>query len=156
MTIRRKTAPSQEYEVGYGKPPLRTRFRAGQSGNPGGRPRGMTLGRTYALTLKEIFRPLKLREGDKVRRMPTYQALWRRLIAAAAEGKGPALRLFFERAHAVEEAIAVQMAAKQNAGGDTPEILVLEAARRVAFLLNRAQHELQRQKAEASSSAARP
>jgi hypothetical protein len=28
-----------DYEVGYGKPPLHTRFRKGQSGNPAGRPR---------------------------------------------------------------------------------------------------------------------
>src|SRR6266566_3065012 len=29
-----------DYEVGYGKPPLHTRFKKGQSGNPRGRPRG--------------------------------------------------------------------------------------------------------------------
>lgn len=28
------------YEVGYGKPPLNTRFKPGQSGNPKGKPRG--------------------------------------------------------------------------------------------------------------------
>ena len=30
---------SGDYRVGYGKPPLETRFKKGQSGNPGGRPR---------------------------------------------------------------------------------------------------------------------
>jgi len=29
-----------DYEVGYGRPPRRTRFTKGQSGNPRGRPRG--------------------------------------------------------------------------------------------------------------------
>jgi hypothetical protein len=30
----------RDYAVGYGKPPAETRFQKGQSGNPGGRPRG--------------------------------------------------------------------------------------------------------------------
>ena len=29
-----------DYKVGYKRPPLHTRFRKGQSGNPRGRPRG--------------------------------------------------------------------------------------------------------------------
>ena len=31
------------YAVGYGKPPVHTRFAKGRSGNPGGRPRGKNL-----------------------------------------------------------------------------------------------------------------
>ena len=30
----------RDYPVGYGKPPAESRFQKGQSGNPGGRPRG--------------------------------------------------------------------------------------------------------------------
>jgi hypothetical protein len=37
-----KDPPAPGYEVGYGKPPMDTRFRKGASGNPGGRPRGIT------------------------------------------------------------------------------------------------------------------
>lgn len=31
--------PAASYEVGYGKPPVHTRFKEGQSGNPNGRPK---------------------------------------------------------------------------------------------------------------------
>jgi hypothetical protein len=31
---------ARNYAVGYGKPPVESRFQNGQSGNPGGRPRG--------------------------------------------------------------------------------------------------------------------
>jgi hypothetical protein len=30
----------EEEKVGYGRPPLATRFKLGQSGNPNGRPKG--------------------------------------------------------------------------------------------------------------------
>src|SRR5689334_17936258 len=35
-------APAPDYAVGYGKPPLHTRFRKGRSGNPRGRPKRPT------------------------------------------------------------------------------------------------------------------
>ena len=40
----RATKPTQQvsYKVGYGKPPISTQFRREQSGNPKGRPKGIT------------------------------------------------------------------------------------------------------------------
>src|SRR5689334_3235265 len=43
LARRRPSMPpkkTRDYEVGYGKPPLHTRFQKGKSGNPKGRPRG--------------------------------------------------------------------------------------------------------------------
>jgi hypothetical protein len=36
------TEKKGDYEVGYRKPPVGTRFKKGQSGNPSGRPKKMT------------------------------------------------------------------------------------------------------------------
>jgi hypothetical protein len=37
MSDRLKNSEGDDFEVGYGKPPVRTRFRKGQTGNPGWR-----------------------------------------------------------------------------------------------------------------------
>ena len=65
MTSREKELSSDEYKMGYGKPPVQTRFRKGTSGNAGGRPRGMTAGRANALALKEAYRLVTVREGAR-------------------------------------------------------------------------------------------
>jgi len=64
MTHQRRTPSPGDHEVGYGRPPSHTRFRKGASGNPGGRPRGMTARRAIELALKEAYRPITVR-GDK-------------------------------------------------------------------------------------------
>jgi hypothetical protein len=50
--------------VGYGRPPVHSRFKKGQSGNPKGRPRGR---RSVASILHKILgEKVSVREGDKV------------------------------------------------------------------------------------------
>ena len=67
--------------VGYGRPPVHSRFRKGQSGNPAGRRRQSENERARKLILREAFRMLNLREGDKVTRIPALQAVLRSQIA---------------------------------------------------------------------------
>ena len=40
------------YKVGYGKPPKKTRFKKGTSGNPGGRPKGS---RSFESIYEELY-----------------------------------------------------------------------------------------------------
>jgi hypothetical protein len=71
----------EHYEVGYGRPPTHTRFSKGHSGNPGGRPRGITPGRATALALKELYRLVTVREAGKVLRLPAIQVVLRSQVA---------------------------------------------------------------------------
>src|SRR5262245_29021911 len=61
---RRSSRVGGKYEVGYARPPLHSRFKRGQSGNPKGRPRGS---RSVASVLHRILNEkVPAREGDKV------------------------------------------------------------------------------------------
>jgi len=86
----RNTNP--DYIVGYGRPPEHSRFKKGRSGNPTGRRRYTHTGRAQQLMSQELFRPMTVREGDKVVRMPAVQAMIRSLVLSAIKGKGVAAR----------------------------------------------------------------
>jgi hypothetical protein len=143
MTSPEKELPAENHKVGYGKPPVHTRFSKGKSGNPGGRPRGLTAGRATALALKEAYRPVNVREGDKVVTLPAIQAVLRSQIALAAKGNGLAQRTIIETIQAIEREIAAHVAAKERALADTPAMSDLELARRIAFLLTRASKKIE-------------
>ena len=91
MTTRKqKPAP---YQVGYGKPPLHTRFQKGKSGNPSGRPRRAATERAKALALKEAYRAVTLTQGDSVESLPAIQAVLRSQFALAVKGNAQALAI---------------------------------------------------------------
>ena len=133
MTTRKqKPAP---YQVGYGKPPLHTQFQKGKSGNPNGRPRRAATERAKALALKEAYRAVTVRDGDRVASLPALQAVLRSQMAAAAKGNVAAQRAFLATVQEIELEYALaerQRAAEQAAKGPFNYI---EAARRVSFLL---------------------
>jgi hypothetical protein len=150
MSDRPEDRGRSDYEEGYGKPPVRTRFRKGQSGNPGGRPRGITAGRARALALKEAYRMVTVKAGDKITRLPALQAILRGQIALAAKGNGPAQRAVIEVVQAIEREDAAQAAAETKAKANERPMSDLEAARRIAFLLEKGRRELEKQKQAAA------
>jgi Family of unknown function (DUF5681) len=136
MSDHQKNPGGEDDEVGYGKPPGRTRFRKGQSGNPGGRPRGITAGRANALALKEAYRMLKLKVGDDVVFIPALQAIWRRQVALAANGNGPAQRAVIEMVQAIERQLALVAAAEApEAKAKKRPMADRDLARRIAWIL---------------------
>src|SRR5918997_3032859 len=98
-----KNAAPAIYEVGYGKPPVHTRFRKGQSGNPSGRPRRKVTERAKEIALQEAYRLVPVRDGDRIVKMPAIQAVHRSQIALAAKGNGPAQRAVLRVVQAIEK-----------------------------------------------------
>jgi hypothetical protein len=134
---RGKKQPKRGEEVGYGHPPVHTRFKKGESGNPSGRPRNVKADQTQQLILKEAFRMVNVREGDSIVKLPALQAIFRSLLALAAKGNGPAQRAFIKTVQDTNHAVAAKRAAEINDEPEHPEMSELELARRIAFTLER-------------------
>jgi hypothetical protein len=136
---------SKPYKVGYGRPPVHTRFTKGRSGNPSGRPRGSVARRIRALALKEAYRLVRIKEGDNTLALPAIQAVLRAQIALAAKGNGPAQRALIAAIEAFEQDAATEAAIKTASIEPEPKS-ELEVARRIAFTIERAGRELARRK----------
>ena len=79
---------SNDYEIGWGKPPKHSQFKPGQSGNSKGRPKGT---RNLKTDLQEeLSEMVEVREGRKTRAVSKQRALLKRLVADALNGKGSA------------------------------------------------------------------
>jgi len=135
-----KESDAARYRVGYGKPPLHSQFQKGHSGNPRGRPKGsFGRGRANALALKEAYRPVTVKEGDRTLTLPAIQAVMRSQVALAAKGNGPAQRALIQTIQAIESHIEAT-AAEAKTSLDSSELSDVEIARRIAFILAKAAH----------------
>lgn len=80
---------SKDYEVGYGKPPKRTQFKKGQSGNPRGRPRGSHNFSTDAKTV--LTKMVTVVVDGKRKRVSAQMANLMRLMDKALSGDAKAM-----------------------------------------------------------------
>lgn len=103
--------PEQDDEVGYGRPPRHSRFKPGQSGNPGGRPKGAKTRkskhrdeRLKELVLQEAYREVVVQDNGQDLPMPVAQAALRSLAIQAAKGNPRAAKLFLEIVQVTEAA----------------------------------------------------
>jgi hypothetical protein len=82
-------ADGKAYVVGYGRPPLANRFKPGQSGNPKGREKNS---RNMRTTMQQVLNEdMQIREGDRLRRMPAFEALVRTTLNRAFRGDPKAM-----------------------------------------------------------------
>lgn len=79
------------YEIGYGKPPRRTQFQPGQSGNPAGRHPGA---KNFATSLEQELRSTVLvTENGRRRKLSKQQIIAKRLVNRAIDADARLLAL---------------------------------------------------------------
>ena len=117
-----------EYTVGYGRPPRSGCFRPGQSGNPGGRPKG-------ARSLSTIVRSalfgekLEVTVNGRQRRISKLEASIIQLANRAAKGEERATRDAIKLAETAEARAQAGDGAWRPGAGD--EIVIADLLRRV-------------------------
>jgi hypothetical protein len=79
--------------VGYKRPPVHSRFRPGQSGNPSGRAKGSQNFKT--LFHKILKEEISLREGADVRKVSKAEAIMRGMVVGALKGDSRSLGVLF-------------------------------------------------------------
>ncbi len=82
---------SKERSVGYGSPPVATRFEPGRSGNPRGRPRGSKNCKTLLAKLLEE----RVQPKPRAKRVSRFELMLENLIQRSLEGDWAALKEIF-------------------------------------------------------------
>lgn len=100
------------HEVGYGRPPQKTRFKPGQSGNPSGRRRSALNVRAEIET--ELTELMSLSKGDQRATISKARVVIKSVVAAAINGNMTAAKLILDlliKIQPNEEGSADQLAA---------------------------------------------
>ncbi len=130
--------PADKTPRRYRNPPIEHRFRKGVSGNLKGRPRksralvsskiggkpSVGFDRIKSLAIEEAYRIIKIREGDRVEKVPVIQAIIRKVAVAAANGNTRAQQTYLnlligaeaDQRMETEELLMVAIEYKENWG----------------------------------------
>jgi hypothetical protein len=118
-----------DYKVGYGKPPIRSRFKPGQSGNPNGRPTGTHNFKTDVKST--LTAPVKLTRDGKPHKVSTQAAMLLRLREKALSGDSRALDRLILLAQAYNDE---ELAAADRLSADDAHVLGIYQARSLSKL----------------------
>jgi hypothetical protein len=83
-----------ESGVGYRRPPIATRFKPGQSGNPKGRARGSV--NLQTMFNKILNERVTVREGSRLRKVSKAEAILRGIVVNAMKGDPRAIAAMFK------------------------------------------------------------
>lgn len=123
-------ADAARFEVGYGRPPVATRFRPGQSGNPRGRPKGArNLSTLVAASLSER---IAINENGRRRRISKMEAVVKQLVNRAASGELRATQLLLAlvQSHEAQKRAATALADTEKIN-EADAFVMAELARRI-------------------------
>jgi hypothetical protein len=89
---------SKEYDVGYGKPPVKHQFKKGKSGNPRGRwkrPKPPPLDFQQNL-IAELKSPITIAEDGKKKKITKFEAFMKSVVAEALKGDKAMMKLLLD------------------------------------------------------------
>ena len=92
------TASKPDYEVGFRKPPTKSQFQKGKSGNPKGRAKAETISDVAPLIESIFAESVEVREGEHIRTVSNLEAMLHAQLGLALKGKPAAIRKIFELA----------------------------------------------------------
>jgi len=115
-------------EVGFGKPPMHSRFRKGSSGNAKGRPKGTKNLRT---DLTEVLQErITVTEGDRKVRMSKQRAIIKTLVAKTLKGDARSATTLLTTIFRVLDFADMAADVEQPLDANEQELLVVIDARR--------------------------
>ena len=101
------------YDVGYGRPPVHTRFKPGESGNPRGRPKGSL--NLISLLRKALHDRVEVVKQGRVKRISKFELALTQMVNRAVKGDARAMQQILQLAPLIEASAA---AAQQRLDSD--------------------------------------
>lgn len=102
--MKRPSKATPTYEVGYGKPPLHSRFKPGQSGNPKGRKKGVV---NFVTALhRALSERVIVLEGNRRKSITKTEAMFKTMVNRAVKGDARAVREVISMAPSLEALLA--------------------------------------------------